>query len=82
MERVTVSCPHCNTNTNYAVMDKDAIPGVPATYEQTAVLHHETAAHPGRVSARSSALWHGKPDPSGEPVTGRVIDFEHGKDHN
>jgi hypothetical protein len=82
MERVTVSCPHCNSDTRYAVLDKDAIPGVPDTYVQTAVLNHETAEHPGRLSKRASATYHGKPDPSGEPVTGRLEDFEHGKEHN
>ena len=82
MEKVTVSCPQCNSNTDYAVLDKDAIPGVPATYERTAELQHEVLTHPGRMSERSSAIWHGKPDPTGEPVVGRIKDFTHGKDHN
>jgi hypothetical protein len=82
METVTVNCPHCRSESKYRVLDKDAIPGVPATYVHTAVLHHETAAHPGRVSKRVSATANGKPDPSGEPVTGRLEDFTHGKEHN
>ena len=82
MRKVTVSCNHCRAESKYSVLDRDAIPAVPDTYVQTAILNHELSAHPGRIEKRASAIWHGKPDPSGDPVTGRLEDFTHGKDHN
>ena len=81
--KVNVSCPHCGDHM-YDVDDSMAVPGVPATHVQAAVDDHENSTRHfmsgNFIEDNFPSL--GKKSGDSARVTGKLVDFTHGKDHN
>lgn len=78
---VTVSCPHCG-DSKYEVDDSMAIAGVPDTHVQAAIDDHSNStSHFMRGGGMDNfpSVRPGKETPT---VTGKLTNFDHGKDHN
>lgn len=82
--KVEVNCAHCGNFTS-AVSDKEAIPEVPATYEASATEAHRTGPdHKIKLllaNIKNAKEKTGK-GPEKNDITGRLLDFTHGKEHN
>jgi len=81
---VDVSCAHCGNFTS-AVSNEEAIPEVPATYEASAAESHRVDPHHKAKLLLASIKNYKEKNGKGlekNDITGRLLDFEHGKEHN
>ena len=80
---VDVNCPECAAAGAPSIMtpipeDHPAmIKGVPATAQVAAELGHESNFHPDKRNERFL-----KPEYKPSGITSKVVNFNHGKDHN
>lgn len=87
MRKVGINCIHCG-DSSLQVMDGLAIPGVGASYDVAGEKYHkESPDHKANVAKQAfmsdQLKQMGMPTQEvAEKVTGRVADFDHGKDHN
>jgi len=76
-KNVKIKCRHCSKSSEF-VSDRNAIPGVEATYIQRAIDQHKAGFTHG-VNFGSNQLG-AKPKP--EKIKAKLDEFDHGKDHN
>lgn len=80
-KKVIVDCPHCGEH-KYDVDDSMAVAGVPDTHVQAAISDHEKSTRHFMSGATMFDFPGFKPREDAPKVTGRIVDFEHGKEHN
>ena len=71
-----------NRETHTVVPADAGIPEVPATYTYLAEGAHENKHHNKDLRARLSNKGGSKRQPYFTPMTSRIVNFTHGKDHN